>query len=907
MTRDEARQEIEKLVEKYKCLSNKDVKGYNEANTKQAFILPLFAALGWNIYDTAEVALEENASNGRVDFAFKINNVARLYVEAKKLGADLTSSDYIKQAVTYAYNNSVTWAVLTNFTEIRLFNAQKSWPFISLNYEEYVSSFDKLWLLSRQSQMDGLLDKEATQYGALPPLVPIEEKLFKQLQKWREALYNELFHYNEWLEPEHRDEVIEKLFNRMIFIRTAEDRNLEEHKLLAAVHQWKNNHHKKGELTAALHDICIYFNGYYDSDLFKQHLIDDSRLYIDEHLYSDIITGLYDIPGGMASYDFSLIDADVLGRVYEQYLGYVSKHVAARVKTEKAKEALGYGSASDYKLIEKKKHRKDQGIYYTPKFVTDYIVKETVGRFIHEHNHNEIMNMKILDPACGSGSFLIRAYDELLNYYADQKGKAASQLDQFERLPVLTQNIFGVDLDQQAVEIARLNLLLRALAKREILPPLTENIKRGNSLISGADEELEKYFGANWRDKHPFNWETEFKDIMESGGFDVVIGNPPYGAEFDEQDRHYLEQNYPYSSGNKNSAMVFIEKGLRLTKEGGYFSFIIPKSLAYSQKWSAGRKLLLDNLGKAYDASKAFREVLLEQMVVVVSQKFSRNHYYEATYLKKDGAIEKVQIDKAIASTTDTILLGISEKELEIFHKLTTSNYFMKDISKTARGLPFQKYLIKDPCGIPAYRGDNIGRYILHDPAETLPEAMLAGTDKKVSYLRQKKILSQQIIAHVTQPRDHIILMSTLDTSGVITLDTVQNTILTDSKYDYLFVTGLLNSTLWSWYAYKFIYSNAIRTMHFDEYYVHKFPLPRINFNNTMDIMKINKLSSLVENIITLKNKLTSIRNDYSHEMDDVSKEIEKTDKNIDTLVYDIYNLTEDERLLVGGKKTGLI
>ena len=136
--------------------------------------------------------------------------------------------------------------------------------------------------------------------------------------------------------------------------------------------------------------------------------------------------------------------------------------------------------------------------------------------------------MKILDPACGSGSFLIRAYDELLNYHAKVRSKATTELDQFDRMPILTGNIFGVDLDQQAVEFARLNLLLRGLAKRDHLPPLTNNIRRGNSLISGTEEELKAYFGDNWRDKKPFNWEQEFKDIMANGGFDVVIGNPPY-------------------------------------------------------------------------------------------------------------------------------------------------------------------------------------------------------------------------------------------------------------------------------------------------------------------------------------------------------------------------------------------
>ncbi|MDD4874142.1 MAG: type I restriction enzyme HsdR N-terminal domain-containing protein, partial [Dehalococcoidales bacterium] len=144
MDKAEAKEKIAELVAKYKKLGEKETKAFNEANTKQAFILPLFKVLGWDIYDTNEVALEEAASSGRVDFAFKINGVARLYTEAKKLGVDLNNPEFIKQAVTYAYSKGVTWAILTNFTEIRLLNAQRSQPFITLGYDDYLNSFEKL-------------------------------------------------------------------------------------------------------------------------------------------------------------------------------------------------------------------------------------------------------------------------------------------------------------------------------------------------------------------------------------------------------------------------------------------------------------------------------------------------------------------------------------------------------------------------------------------------------------------------------------------------------------------------------------------------------------------------------------------------------------------------------------------
>jgi len=174
MTKEEARQKIAELVKKYEALSGKDIKSFNEANTKQGFILPLFAALGWDVFDTHEVAMEEAASNKRVDFAFKLNGVARFYLEAKPLKADLNNPDYIKQAITYAYSNGVTWAILTDFETLRVFSAQAKddQGFINIRCKDYVKEFDDLWLLSKESMGVNALSEKAQKYGRLPPLIP---------------------------------------------------------------------------------------------------------------------------------------------------------------------------------------------------------------------------------------------------------------------------------------------------------------------------------------------------------------------------------------------------------------------------------------------------------------------------------------------------------------------------------------------------------------------------------------------------------------------------------------------------------------------------------------------------------------------------------------------------------------
>jgi len=880
------------LVAKYDSLTLNEIKKLNEEATKQGFILPLFRALGWDVEDsTNEVMPEYNASKGRVDYAFKLNGVAQFYVEAKPLKADLSNPDFVKQTVTYAYNKGVTWAVLTDFESLRLFNAQKSTPYIQLTYKDYLSHFDKLWILSRDSFEKGLLNKEAEIDGAMPLSIPVEKRLFNQLRQWRETIFNQLYEYNKDIDSIQIDQAIQRLFNRLIFIRTCEDRMIEERQLLAAIHQYQSIGHKKNTLFKTLRQIFHEFDDYYDSELFAPHIIDNDKLFIEDQTIETILFGLYEIPGALASYDFSLIDADVLGQVYEQYLGYVASKTKQKLQTQMA---LGFGDGTTVEFTEKKQHRKEQGIYYTPKFVTKFIVEATLGDFIKEHNHEEIAKVRILDPACGSGSFLIRAFDELLNYHAAYLGKNVNDLTQDERLPVLKQSIFGVDLDSQAVDIARLNLLLRSLAARKKLPTLSENIKQGNSIVSGTIESLEQYFDKDLVNKHSFNWEAEFSEVIKSGGFDIVIGNPPYGAEFDINDRKYIEDQYPISKNNKNSAMVFIEKGLRLLKEGGYFGFIIPKSLAYSQKWQSGRNLIIQDLGYAYDTSKAFKDVLLEQMVVVISKKYSLSSTYRTAFLDSNGLSNVGTIKKETINATDTILLGVTNADLDIFTKIGSSKIFLKDISKTARGLPFQRYLSKSKDGEPIYRGDNIGRYTLFPTNEFLKEADFEKASDKVAFLRQPKILSQQIIAHVANPIDHIVLMSVLDKHGVLTLDTVQNTILTENKYTGELVTALLNSTLWSWYGYRFIFSRAVRTMHFDGYYIGKFPLPSLQSKLLWEDAN-RQLVELVNVIQNLNIKLQTVKEKYSYEMDDIQNKLKATNILIDSIIYQLYGLSTDE------------
>lgn len=657
-SREEARRELAKLVDKYQSLTPSAFKKYTEADTRRIFIMPLFRALGWDVYSRDEVAEEVKAATGRVDYVFKLRGVSQFYLEAKALRVGLTKPEYVKQAITYAYNRGITWVILTDFVRLQVYNAQTGRLFINLSHENYLRDFDDLWLLSRESLENNALDERAEKYGVLAPRLRIEQRLFNQLRHWREELFSQLYHYNPNLTYSQIDEVIQRLFNRLIFIRTCEDRRIEDRVLLGAVHEWRSGGLGE-ELVEALRSIFRDFDGYYDSDLFAVHLVD--QVFVESKTIEGIINGLYEVPSGMASYDFSLIDVDVLGAVYEQYLGHVATVAKQRAKKAQIRMDLGFPSEPTFELTAKKERRRAHGIYYTPRFVTDYIVKETVGRFLEERSHNEILNIKILDPACGSGSFLIRAYDELLNYHAYRGGKSVTELDQYERLPILIKNVFGVDLDMQAVEIARLNLLLRSLARREILPSLADNIRQGNSLISGTEQALTKYFDNNWQEKKPFNWEQEFRDIIVGGAFDVIIGNPPYvkiqTLPRDEAD--YYREFYQSAFGSFDIYILFLEQAIKLLKPGGRLGFITSGKFLKADYGKRIQQLLYQNCTVESIIDLSVQQIFAEATtypVIIVLKKGAEDKLLRYTSIPTNVDPSKTPqpIDTSTLSTTTT-------------------------------------------------------------------------------------------------------------------------------------------------------------------------------------------------------------------------------------------------------------
>ena len=562
MTKTQAKKELEALIKKFEALSEKEKKEYNEADTCNHFILPLFRLLGWDVHGN-EVTAEVKASGGRVDYSFSLNGIKKFFLEAKAINVDLGQRQWSEQILGYAWHKSVPWAILTDFEGLKIYSAE--WDitdpemclFKELNYQDYLKRFDDLWLLSKESFIKGELDKIAEETGRKVKRVVIDKQLTADLLAWHDLLEKELKPYNEKLNWDKLEECIQRLLNRLIFIRTTEDRGIENKILQSLVRDYERLDRKNDFLADGLRKIFTQYNKDYDSKLFEPHIIDSDKFEIVEYALEEIINYLYKTKRGIR-YNFAHIPADVLGSIYEQYLGHIQRE--GEVKDAKSK-------------------RKSQGIYYTPRYIVDYIVKNTVGEYLKDKSLSQAQKIKILDPACGSGSFLLRAFEELDEYF--EKAKNQTQKDDFKdylrKIQILMDNIYGVDLDEEAVELTRLNLLLKTATRKHPLPDLANNIKCGNSLISGTESELKKYFGKDWEEKKPFNWDEEFKDVFKQGGFDVVIGNPPYLKELDNKNIFELIKKSEYKKhyqGKMDFWYFFLHRAIDVVKENGIIGFI---------------------------------------------------------------------------------------------------------------------------------------------------------------------------------------------------------------------------------------------------------------------------------------------------------------------------------------------
>ena len=833
---------LAELVSRFEqvCSSGKE-ESFSEADVSSKFILPLLEILGWKINDVDEVKEQRRTLSGPVDYALAIDRKPRLVVELKKFTEDLDGyrkvrgrkETFPEQATRYAWHLKVEWVVLTNFKEVRLYNSYYKKPAdglrLQIRYTSFYRDLDRLWILSRHSVELGELEKIERKAERKN----IDEAVLEGLLEIRRLFGDNIRSRNPSLTLESIRENVQKIMDRLIVVRVAEDRGMIGFEsLYKELDSWKN----RGLPTPfmrSLKSIFRDFDDIYNTKLFEPHSCED--ISID----NDVLETVFDI---LYQYNFDLISADVLGAIYEDYLGHVLEET----------------TSGGVQIIESRQARKKKGIYYTPTHLVEYVVRATLGETLKKCNSpEEVSKIKVIDPACGSGSFLIKAFDVIKEWYDKyNKGltaKGGSLEVHFQTVTdvnrkILNENLFGVDIDPQAAEIASVNLMLKALKRGEKLPPIMgQNIKVGNSLVNALEEEFAELSDEAKRGLRPFNWEKKFSHVFAVGGFDVVIGNPPYFKVRRTNPIRISSSFNAIKTGPVNAAMMFIDQAIKLAKPKGYVGLVLPKMLTYTKGWKGSRGKVFDTQVRSLiDCQEAFEGVLLEQILLTLEKtEVPESHTYRVGEAKGSSIIiSSAHIPQNLAKQEDFVFLEPSDVAYEIRQKMLSGTVQLGAICNIVLGQGIQSFTCwhrKPLAGdMKILRGDDVQMWHIRGALHFSPDAPEMQRFKDlIVKLSVPHIVAQRIVAHIRYPKPHIILMATYDTAGAFAFNTVVNILLTKTNYDHRYILGLLNSKLLSYYAYKFIYNNAVRSMDFYKDYAGRLPIKPLSMSKQKDIIDI--------------------------------------------------------------------
>ncbi len=918
MKKDAGKKIVAERVEEFE--RNKAIltkKGHGETNIRSNYIDILFHALGWDMKSHYEVVREfsqrdKSTESGtkKVDYAFKINGKLKFFIEAKEASIDLEKDkSSIFQAKRYAYssNGKAPVVILTDFEEFRVFNVLKA-PLIdnlerellkshTMRYTDYLDKWDLLWdTFSREAVENGSLDKLIGKIDKNTKTMDVD--FLEQITNWRELLAKNIAIRNEDLNVDEINEAVQRILDRLVFIRNLEDREIEPENTLLDKTKKSANIYKS--LIAIFNSLNTIYNGL----LFKKHFSED--IIIDDKTIHDIIRQM-NYP--VSPFQFDVIEPEILGRIYEKFLG----------------SKIRLTDSHRVKIEEKIEVRKAGGVYYTPEYIVEYIVQNTVGKKIEGLTPEEIKKIKIVDPACGSGSFLLGAYSYLLDYhqkwynenqkektyqadwYKSKDGEIKVRLD--KRGNILRNNIFGVDIDKEATEVSIMSLYLKMLddgfdkgerdlffVKGSVLPDMADNVKCGNSLIGTDYFEGQTNFDINeMRKIKPFDWEKEFPVVFKNDGFDCVIGNPPYGAELSEAERKHLENKFTLR--NTDTACLFMGQALNLMNFAGLNGYIIPKPFVYSSNWQTIRENLLTGLKEIVDCGKVWKEVKLEQIVYLYGKNYNEN-YYSSLVRNQEQIVSLGKIEKKTFSQFGFYLNGISEKELFIGEKILNSGKFLNDFVINQRGAMLQKNVSENKNEFQVIGGKQINRFLCTEDVKGYITKKDISDEK--AFIKENSILVQNIVAHIMNPTPHIKIIATLpksfDYKKSIILDTV-NQLNTTSELKIEYLIAILNSKLLSWYVYLFIFGKAIRTMHFDNFVTSRIPYPNIDLSKKEDKQIHDALVSLVDQMLQTQKDYHIVKSESDKNLHE--QKISMLDKKIDELVYKLFNLSDEEIKLV--------
>lgn len=938
----------------------------------------------WNLQRESKTRIDGQKADGVIGF-FDVNGKddVRAVIELKgptisldqrqKRSGDTRTP--VEQAFNYApkYGKNCQWVIVSNYKEIRLYRSNDMTEyevFFLENLKDDLEFQKFIYILSFEALV-GTANKKAKALELSEEYqknqIEIEKKFYNEYRNIRLHIFENMKENNPETDENTLLEKVQKLLDRFLFICFCEDKGLLEKDFF-------NTILKKGKDFGSIFDIfkvfCNWINlgnpkeniSHFNGGLFKNDDVLNS-LNIDDKVFEELKK--------ISDYDFdSDLNVNILGHIFEQSISDI----------EELKKSI-----SGEEFDQKKSKRKKDGIFYTPQYITKYIVENSIKNWLDDkrkelgeddlpklnekdyifdiakknytknyRKHIEfwqqyreaVRNIKIIDPACGSGAFLITAFEFLLNYnkYLDEKIfdlVGTSDLFSDRTKEILQNNIFGVDLNRESVEITKLSLWLKTADKNKTLASLENNIKCGNSLIDNPE------IAGNLA----FNWEKEFPKIFANGGFDIVVGNPPYvSAEYiSEIEKTFYEKNYYSAYGRQNLYIIFYEKAINLLKENGNLGFITPYTILKNMYYKEIREYILKNTSILeiidFKGITVFQDAGVDSIILLLKKE--KRIEYDIKYINNIKAFETQVYDinffkSSQITEKDDLSIQFSKNE-KLLNKILDhkDNLKLKEIIDFKQGIITggnKNFLVSEKLANckKVLTGTDFNRYKLFDFNQYIIYDI-----EKLHRPRKREIFESKEKILLRQTGAFPICM--LDTNQYFTLDTVHNGILKQENFNIKYILSLLNSKF-----IKFIYENLInesgkifaqvKIIYIDELPIKNIPLEKqqpfiekadkmLSLNRELqdlsqkfqrmllrkfDLEKLSTklqewhlldFSDFIKELKRLKVKLSLSQESEWEEyfLEEKSKaiavdsEIKNTDKEIDSMVYKLYDLTDEE------------
>ncbi|NCO27521.1 MAG: N-6 DNA methylase [Epsilonproteobacteria bacterium] len=950
------------------------VRGVKEEKYQDGFLKDVFEnCLGYTLDSTnpAEFNLErerKNETDGKkADGAIHLNGEIVGIIELK--AQDTKNLDKATdQAFGYLVSNSKAhYVIVSNFDELRFYIDKKTafekFSLFNLTYEE----FKKLHLLLSFESI-----KEATPLKLKEKSANFEAQISKELYKdfstFRNHLFENLIKNNPSSEKSDLLRQTQKLCDRIIFILFAEDRGLLQPNTIKEI----RSRHEQDIFGNPMYGYYkIYFDAInegneklqiprYNGGLFAKDETLDSLIIDDEVLNMEAQK--------LSDYDFvSEVGVNILGHIFEQSLTDLEEIQSNIDNTDFDKT---------------KSKRKKDGVFYTPEYITKYIVENTLGKMCREKREELkivevkaplnpkklsktetqtkenlevykewLFNLKILDPACGSGAFLNQALEYLISEHTALQNDLSLMGDLFAvyqvEESVLEHNLYGVDINEDATEIAKLSLWLRTAKRGRPLTKLADKIKCGNSLID--DKSVVD---------NAFDWHVEFPEVFAKGGFDVVIGNPPYitfalgkKQEFESKEIEYYKSKFPLSSAYKvSSYLIFIDKSLNLISRTGLLSFIVPNAIYTNYFYANFREYLIDQFSMHSlfnleyevfeDADTGGSSIFVIgkdeiENTILLSSKSEKEYSTPYIFNLNQNEFKNIPDNKFLFSDS---LISLWNKSFENSIPLGGDNFQFYNGIKTGDNKKFLAEEKIDDRYRPIIRGRDFYKYtpLENEMYVLFDQEQLWSNTNEAMYLVDEKLIFRQT-------SDHLVVA--YDNNKNFTMDTTHLLFDKSGKFDHKYLLSIVNSKLLN-FLYQIIVPEIGKA--FSEVKgvnLKKLPIKEIslehqkpfiqkadlmlelneklqetkqNFHNELVLEKLTKKLQNFEELdfdefVTQYSKAKKLKfadkleernfkNDWKAIFENdktlacgFKTEIEKTDKEIDKMVYELYGLSDDE------------